>query len=122
MKKYKSLMDFVLLGGLAVISLLAVAPDSLKFMPTNLEVALIAAVLVLLAAFLAFYWREDPSDEREAYNQALASRMAYVIGSIVLITGFIVQVVRHDMDATIPLALFTMLATKLLVQRNKNSS
>ncbi len=115
MKKYKSTLDIVLLVGLAGISFLATMPDD-WLMPTSFQMLLLAAVLVLLAGFLALLWRERPTDEREAFNQALASRTAYTVGSCVLITALIVQSLQHNLDAAIPTALLAMIATKVLIQ------
>jgi NADH:ubiquinone oxidoreductase subunit 2 (subunit N) len=119
MKKYKSLLDIVLLLGLSTIVLLAVAPK--KFvMPSSLQMLILAIVLGLIASFLVLLWREQPNDEREMQNQALASRLAYIVGSLVLIIALITQSLGHDLDPIIPITLLTMISTKIIVQRNKD--
>lgn len=119
MKKYKQLLDVILLIGLAIITMLAIAPK--KFvMPTSFQMLILAAVLGLLAMFLVFLWREQPVDEREMQNQALASRWAYIAGSLVLIVALIMQSLHHDLDPIIPVALLSMIATKIVVQRTKD--
>lgn len=115
MRELRSTLDFVLLVGLAGMSFLAVAPDK-WLMPTSFQMWLLAAVLVLLAGFLALLWREHPTDEREVFNQALASRTAYTVGSCVLIVALIVQSLQHNLDAVVPVALLAMIATKILIQ------
>lgn len=120
MKKYKSSLDVILLLGLGVIAFLAVAPDAIV-MPSTLQMLLIAIVIVLISGFLVFLWREQPGDERELQNQAIASRSAYLVGCIVLIIALAVQSVRHDLDPAIPVALLAMIATKIIVQRNKDN-
>jgi cobalamin synthase len=119
MKKYKQLLDIILLIGLAIIALLAVAPDSFV-MPSSLQMLILATVLGLVATFLVLFWREQPDDEREMQNQALASRSAYTVGSLVLIAALIVQSLHHNLDQAIPLALLAMIATKVIVQRYKD--
>ena len=116
MKKYKSLLDVVLLVGLGVITFLAVAPDAIV-MPSAIQMLLLAVVLVLISGFLVFLWREQPDDERELQNQALASRWAYLIGSVVLLFALVMQSIRHDLDPAVPIALLAMIATKIIVQR-----
>jgi len=116
MKKYKSLLDIVLLLGLGVITFLAVAPDAIV-MPSAIQMLLLAVVLVLISGFLVFLWREQPDDERELQNQALASRWAYLIGSVVLLFALVMQSIRHDLDPAVPIALLAMIATKIIVQR-----
>ena len=120
MKRYKQLLDVVLLFGLAIIALLAIAPKTI-LMPTSLQMLLLAIVLGLVAAFLVLLWREQPDDEREMQNQALASRLAYIVGSLVLIGALIIQSFNHDLDPAVPIALFAMIATKIIVQRSKDS-
>ena len=120
MKKYKSLFDIILLLGLGIIAFLAVAPHAVV-MPSALQMLLLAIVLVLTSGFLVFLWREQPDDERELQNQALASRWAYLIGSVVLILALVIQSIKHDLDPVIPVALLAMIATKVIVQRNKDN-
>ncbi len=119
MKKYKLLLDVVLLGSLGLMSALAIAPKTFV-MPTSLQMLLLAIVLGLVATFLAFLWREQPSDEREAQNQAVASRSAYIVGAVVLIVSMVVQGFQHDVDPAVPLALLAMIATKVIIQRSKD--
>ncbi len=119
MKKYKSLLDIVLLIGLTAIALLAIAPKTF-IMPTSLQMLILATVLGLIAAFLVLLWREHPEDEREMQNQALASRSAYFVGALVLIAALIIQSLNHNLDAAIPVALLAMIATKVIIQRTKD--
>jgi cobalamin synthase len=120
MKKYKPLLDIVLLASLTLVSLLAIAPKAIV-MPSSLQMLILACVLGLIAAFLVLLWREQPSDEREIQNQALASRLAYVVGSVVLIGALFIQSLRHELDSAVPLALLAMIATKVIVQRTKDN-
>ena len=120
MKKYKPLLDIVLLARLTLVSLLAIAPKAIV-MPSSLQMLILACVLGLIAAFLVLLWREQPSDEREIQNQALASRLAYVVGSVVLIGALFIQSLRHELDSAVPLALLAMIATKVIVQRTKDN-
>lgn len=119
MKKYKQLLDIILLLGLATIALLAIAPKTLV-MPSSLQMLILAIVLGLVATFLVLFWREQPDDEREIQNQALASRTAYVVGSLVLITALIIQSFYHNLDPAVPITLLAMIATKILVQRTRD--
>lgn len=119
MKKYKQLLDIILLLGLTTITLLAIAPKTFV-MPSSLQMLILATVLGLIAAFLVLLWREQPDDEREMQNQALASRSAYIVGSLVLIIALIIQSLNHDLDPAIPVALLAMIAIKVIVQRTKD--
>ena len=120
MRNYKIkrlLLDGLLLACLALMSWVAIAPDVVISMPTSQQMILLTVIVVLVAVFLVVFWREHPSDEREAKNQASASRMAYFVGAIVLVGALFIQSLQHDVDGAIPVALFAMIATKVLSQR-----
>lgn len=119
MKKYKHILDIILLAGLGLIAFLAVDPNAFV-MPSSLEMILLAVVLGLIATFMVFMWREQPEDEREVQNQAVASRSAYSVGSLVLIIALVIQSLQHNLDSAIPVALLAMIATKIFVQRKKD--
>jgi cobalamin synthase len=119
MKKSKQLLDVILLLGLGMIALLAITPKTF-IMPSSVQMLVLAAVLGLIATFLVLFWREQPDDEREMQNQALASRSAYIVGSLVLITALIIQSLHHNLDSAIPIALLAMIATKIIVQRTRD--
>lgn len=119
MRKFKPALDVLLLMILATVSALAIAPE--KFvMPNAVQMLILTIALALIAAFLVLLWRENPSDEREADNQAIASRSAYVVGAIVLIIALVTQSLKHEIDAAIPIALLAMIATKVIIQRAKD--
>lgn len=120
MKKYKPIFDIILLASLGLMSVLAIAPKAL-LMPSNIQMLLLAVVLGLVAGFMTLLWRERPSDEREAHNQAVASRLAYIVGAVVLIGAMLIQSLRYDLDPAIPIALLAMIATKVIVQRGRDS-
>ncbi len=119
MKKYKPALDVILLLSLTIVSALAVAPK--KFvMPNSVQMLILTILLVLIATFLLLLWRENPDDEREADNQANASRSAYVVGAIVLIVALLSQSLKHQIDSAIPIALLAMIATKIIIQKRKD--
>ncbi|MBP7767403.1 hypothetical protein KA068_02695 [Candidatus Saccharibacteria bacterium] len=120
MKKYKRLLDVILLLGLSVITLLAVAPKTFV-MPSSLQMLVLSVVLGLLTVFLVLFWREHPEDEREVQNQTFASRCAYSVGSLILIVALVLQSIQHDIDPAVPVALLAMIGTKIIVQTTKDS-
>ena len=121
MKKFKVYIDYVLLGGLAVMAYVATEPDE-KLMSNMAQLSIAGIVTALFAAFAVLVWRENPGDEREAHNQFVASRMAYILGCIVLIVGLIFNTFWHVYDPFIPLALLVMVLTKIMVQKQKDRS
>lgn len=119
MKKYKPALDVILLISLAIVSALAIAPETFV-MPTAIQMLILTVVIGLIATFLLLLWRENPSDEREADNQAIASRSAYIVGAIVLIVALLTQSLKHQIDSAIPIALLAMIATKVIIQRHRD--
>ncbi len=116
MKSYKRLFDAILLLGLLGLMSISILPKSMV-MSNDAQMILLALVFILVSAFIAFLWREHPADERELLHVARASRLGYVIGCAVLIIALVwQQVVGHHDDPTAAVALFAMIATKLIMQ------
>ena len=111
MKKYRAALDFILILSLTVVCALALAPKSFV-MPNSAQMLILTILLGFISAFLVLLWRENPRDEREAVNQASASRAAYVVGAVVLIIALIIQSLEHKIDPAVPLALLAMISTK----------
>ncbi len=116
MKKYRAALDFILILSLTVVCALAIAPKSFV-MPNSAQMLILTILLGFIATFLVLLWRENPDDEREAANQSSASRVAYVVGAVVLIIALIIQSLQHQIDAAVPLALLAMISTKVFIQR-----
>lgn len=121
MRKPRLVFDIFLVCLLLLLSVATIAPGILDLMPNALQMALFVTAFVLVAIFLVFLWREKPEDERELVNQNVASRAAYVVGSLVLMVSLVVQGFQHNVDPTIPLSLLVMIATKLIVQNIRNN-
>jgi cobalamin synthase len=119
MKKYKPVLDIILLVTLTVLLVVTIAPKALV-MTTDIQMLILAIALALLAGFVVMVWREHPEDEREIHNQVLASRYAYIVGTSILIVALTVGSLRHNLDPFIPTALIAMIATKLIAQRQQD--
>ncbi len=119
MKKYKSLLDIVIVIILISLSAAQIAPKTIV-MPSSFEMLLCVTVFGLVSAFAVLVWREQPGDEREAENQHFASRSAYLAGCGVLITAMVIQELHHQLDSAIPITLLVMIITKMVLQRFKD--
>jgi xanthine/uracil permease len=120
MKKYKTLFDILLVILLGFLTVATIMPEVLSFMPNAVQMALFVIAFGLVALFLVFIWREKPQDEREAQNQQVASRAAYVVGCLVLIIALVYEAFTHTLDSFVPVALLAMIITKIIVQNIKN--
>ncbi len=119
MKKYKLILDTLLLVSLVVLCLATIVPHTIV-MPSSVQMLLLVTVFGLISAFVVMVWRENPEDEREAENQHFASRLAYMAGCLVLIVVMLIQGVHHRLDAAIPVTLLIMIVTKTATQYLKD--
>jgi cobalamin synthase len=119
MKKYSKFLDIALIGSLGIMAFLTAAPDTIT-MSLSVQMICWAWVIILAVSFLALLWRENPEDERELFNQAVASRRGYIVGVLVLLVAVLVEGIQDKLDPALPLALLAMIATKILVQRHED--
>jgi cobalamin synthase len=115
MKKYKSLLDVLIVLILMSLSAAAIVPSKVA-MSNGIKTTLIVILFGLVSSFAVLVWREHPADEREAEHQQIASRTAYLAGCGALIVAMLLQAFRHRLDSAIPVALLVMILVKLLVQ------
>lgn len=83
------------------------------FMPDMMVMVLMALLLVVFALFASFVLRERAGDEREAQHRMHAGRVAFLVGSGVLMLGIVTQSFTHRIDAWLVLALVCMILAKL---------
>ena len=93
--------------------LLFINPLDVFGMPSASQMILLGVFAVLFMIFIAFVWQEHPADERESHHVFLAGRMAFLVGSGVLACGIIVQLSLHALDVWLPIALGSMLLSKM---------
>ncbi|MDQ3076883.1 MAG: hypothetical protein M3Q63_02420, partial [bacterium] len=63
--------------------------------------------------FATFILRENVRDERDGMHRLLAGRMAFLLGSITLVIGILVQAYSHTVDIWLVLTLVVMVLTKM---------
>ena len=103
------------LTSLAVAFLVIVSVDPLgwyySYMTSFTIVALLAVAFV---AFQVLIWKEAPRDEREEDHEKKAGKVAYMLGTIVLLVGLVVQIFQHDVDLWLVAALLVMILGKMI--------
>lgn len=95
------------------ITILFLNPGHLA-MPDNLVSMMIVVLIISFLTFAAFILRERSSDEREAMHVLTAGRISYLVGVGALITGIILQAVKHEIDPWLVIALCAMVFSKLI--------
>lgn len=75
----------------------------------------LGALLVVYAVFVGMVWRESARDEREATHQGLVGRVAYLIGSAIIVLGIVTEiVVMHEVNFWLVAALSGMVGAKIV--------
>ena len=97
--------------GLLVLILLA------HQLPKALMTISMLALVVLVATFFVFIFREQPRDEREAHQALMGGQASYMIGAGILLIGIVVESFAHNLDPYLPITLAAMVLAKLLSTR-----
>ena len=88
--------------------------DSYNWWMSNQLLMLINVLLVaVVVVFATFVWREQARDEREQLHRQMASRVAYVAGVAVLVTGVVVEGLSHKVDQWLMITLCAMVLAKI---------
>lgn len=83
------------------------------FMPTSLQMIILAALVVLFGTFANFIWRENGGDERERLHRMFSDRLAFLTGSGILLVCVIVGEFYGQLNPWILLTLAAMIVAKV---------
>ncbi|PIT86743.1 MAG: hypothetical protein COU33_01435 [Candidatus Magasanikbacteria bacterium CG10_big_fil_rev_8_21_14_0_10_43_6] len=105
-----SVLALFILGLLA-----AIINPGMFWMPSMVHMSMTIILLVLVALFGVFVWNEQSRDEREELHKHMVGRVAYLVGTAVLVVGIVAQHMSHiPTDPWLVLALGAMILTKLV--------
>lgn len=82
-------------------------------MPNTLLIMMVVGLVVVFALFASFIWRENAHDEREGLHRMIAGRVAFIVGSGVMVLGIIVQSIKHNLDPWLVFILGVMILAKI---------
>jgi hypothetical protein len=82
------------------------------FMPSYVVMMLLAALLVLFAVFIVFIWRESGGDEREERHRMFSDRIAFLVGSGILLAWVVVGEWHRQLSPWVLFALGGMIIAK----------
>jgi heme O synthase-like polyprenyltransferase len=103
-----------LLVGLGLLILLFIIFNPWNmFMPGYVVMSFLIGAIVLYIAFVTFLWRENHGDEREQFHRLFADRIAYLVGSALLLLGIVVGELQHTLDPWLIYALAFMVIAKI---------
>jgi len=106
------LIEIIITIILLILLVLVLNPMEL-WMPPQATMMLTAFILVTFLIFSAFIWREQSHDERENLHKLMAGRIGFLAGSGILVTGIIVQTLKHTLDPWLVIALGGMVLVKI---------
>ncbi len=100
---------------LLLIALLALFLNPFSwYMPSMLVMSALCLLVLLFFIFGVFIWKEKAVDEREQIHKMLAGRIAFLVGSAVLIIGICVQEYQKNLDPWLVYTLAAMVLAKLI--------
>lgn len=113
----KNELTWEALSALALIVLGVLLIDPFHFwMPSMVQMVMLAAMVIVFAGFLIFVVRERAFDERENQHRMFAGRAAFLVGGIILLSGIVVQSLQHTLDSWLVGALIAMVGAKIVAR------
>ncbi|MEX0931567.1 MAG: hypothetical protein WDZ88_02335 [Candidatus Paceibacterota bacterium] len=109
----RTLYSVILSVLVLVLAIILVNPFDILMLDMALETALIVLVVVI-ALFAGFVWRERYADERERDLRGNAGRIAYLSGLIVLTAGIVYECLLGNERVWLLATLAVMVVTKLV--------
>ncbi len=110
----KYLSETVILIVLAVLVSICLVP---LFGSGMAGMVLHSLLVITFGFFAAFFWREHPNDEREAFHQMFAGRVAFFVGVALLLVWMMWQVyVMQEIDPILIVIIVAMLLAKVIAQ------
>ena len=84
-------------------------------MPMSMVTTFSLALIISFFFFMTIVWREKAHDERENLHKLFAGRISFLVGSVILVLGIIVQAYHHNVDPWLIYTLGGMILSKLFI-------
>ena len=111
--KNNSLQEILISAILIVLLVLFLNPFDF-WMPTTLLAMMVLGFVVVFVLFASFIWRENHKDEREGLHKMMAGRIAFLVGTALLVLGIIIQSFNHNLDPWLVFTLGGMIVAKVI--------
>ena len=98
-----------------VLSVLLLNPFHI-WMPGMTQMTVLGCLLVAFAVLSVYLLQENGGDEREATHRMLAGRVAFFIGSLILVIGIAVESVHGTPNMWLVLSLAGMILGKVVAR------
>jgi len=101
-------------SAVVVLALSALLLNPFHFwMPGMTQMAMLGGLLIAFAVLSVFLLQEHAHDEREATHRMLAGRVAFFIGSLILVIGIAVESMHGTPNVWLVLSLAGMILGKV---------
>lgn len=111
--KNRTLSEIIVPILLIALLLLFLNPFS-WYMPSAIVMSALCTLVLLFFIFGVFIWKEKTVDEREQIHKMLAGRIAFLVGSTILVIGICVQEYQEKLDPWLVYTLAAMILAKLV--------
>lgn len=85
-------------------------------MSSMVHMLLLGLLVVFVGLFAGLVAHEKVVDERDEFHRALAGRVGYIAGMVVILTGIVVQTFTDMHDTWLLLALLSMILGKIVAR------
>jgi len=109
-----NLLQEISISGILIILLVLFLNPFGFWMPNALLMMTVLGFVVVFVVFASFVWKENSRDEREGLHKMMAGRIAFLVGTAILVIGIIVQSFKHELDFWLVLTLGTMILAKII--------
>ncbi|PJA40151.1 hypothetical protein CO179_03185 [candidate division WWE3 bacterium CG_4_9_14_3_um_filter_39_7] len=100
---------------LVILLVVALNPTDL-LMPTSVNAMLIIGFILAFFVFLALLWKETAKDERDNLHILSAGRVSFFVGTSLLTTGIVYQMLMHSIDLWLVITLISMITAKIVTR------
>ena len=108
------ILEIGLIVVILVLAVLLINPFAI-WMPDMMVMILTAGLIVVFGFFASLLRGEQVRDEREAQHIAQADRLAFMLGSLVVLIGILVQAIAHKLDSWLVTTFAVLIITKLVM-------
>ena len=110
MKRYTT----EIITSLTLIAILILFIRPAKYlMPSTFTMMLPLLLMLAFLVFTSLFWKEKAKDERESDHIIKAGRVSFLVGTLLLTMGVIIQSFNHSVDPWLVYSLVGMVLAKI---------
>ena len=107
-------MKEIISGILLIVLVFFISNPFGLYMPNPVFMTALFLAVVAFGVFASFVLRERPRDEREDAHRMFAGRIAFFLGTAVLMLGILIQAFSHTVDIWLVYGLSAMIFGKII--------